>query len=189
METAPLDDFMRHLSECPEDFLAEPIGAPNGIVNTAAVVFDVVAMLGGSPTAADVAPFAPDPERRNEFRAILVTCWLLSHPWFQNRSLAEPALKLLSELPVELAALVTADSLIRDPDRREELSRLVLRACGALPEGETQNHASDRLKSISSIERKRLLEITRAQVERAKELREALEAERAREAASRYTGE
>ncbi|MEZ4460808.1 MAG: hypothetical protein R3E66_13970 [bacterium] len=180
---------MRHLSECPEDFLGEPVGCPNGIVHTAAVVFDVLTMLGGTPTALDVERFEGDAEARNELRTTLVVCWLLSHPWFRERGVSQHALKLLQELPRELAALVTADTLIRDPDRREELSRLVIRGCDAIPVGETEAHAADRLKSISSLERKRLLEVTREQVERAKKLREALEAERAREAASRYTGE
>jgi hypothetical protein len=88
-----------------------------------------------------------------------------------------------------VSALVSADLFVADPDRREELARSLVAALALVPEGETPEQAADRLKAISSVERARIIEQTRARQERARKLREQMEAERAREAAARCTSE
>lgn len=175
-----IDDLVRHLTECPEEFLMEP--GPQGI-RVGAVVYDTLLHLGYESIP------KLDPLERNVSRVTLVTCWLLYHRWFRQAQLGAQAESLLGQLPLELAEVVDAEKLVTDPDRREELVRLAIHRLGLIPAGESPSHAADRLQSISSVERARLLRETRAQAEHARNLREAMATQRAREAASRYTGE
>lgn len=190
MKTGPsIDDLTHHLAECPEDFLAAPMGSSDVGIHVDAVVFDTLLLLGGSPSLKALRSFRAGDDRNAVLRITLVTSWLLSHPWFLKQGLADLAVNVLVSLPPEIAPLVKPERLVTDPDRREELARLVLRGLGVVPKGETQSHAADRLKSISCVERKRLLDETRAQVEHAQRLRKAMAERQAREAAARYTGE
>jgi hypothetical protein len=95
---------------------------------------------------------------------------------------------LLEGLP-PLAAVVASELFVSDGDRREELARALLDALGLLPAGETQAQSADRLRALSSVERARVIEATRAQQQRARELREQMVSERARQAAARYSSE
>ncbi|MBK6607158.1 MAG: hypothetical protein IPG24_17185 [Leptospiraceae bacterium] len=70
------------------------------------------------------------------------------------------------------------------------------RARSILPEriklktkGETDNHALDRLTTVNSIERQRLIEESKAAQKRAQELREAIARQEAEEAASKWNRE
>ena len=86
----------------------------------------------------------------------------------------EAARRLLSRGLDELAALVPPERFVDDPDRREELVRLVLAGLGLRPKGETEAIAADRLKALSSVERARVLRETQKQVEHARRVREEL---------------
>ncbi len=190
MKTGPsIDDLTHFLAECPPEFLAEPAAQATEGIHVDAVVFDTLLWLGGTTSYKSMRIFEPGEQRNAANRIALVMCWLMSHPWFVDQGLADLTHKTLLELPGEIAPLVKPERLVDDPDRREELARLVLRRLGLVPKGETEAHAADRLKSISSVERKRLLEETRAQVEHAQRLRKAMAEKQAREAAARYTGE
>lgn len=184
-----VDELTHHLAECPEDFLATPTGSSDAGIHVDAVVYDTMLLLGGTTTARSLRNFLPSEHRNSALRITLVTTWLLSHPWFVDKGLADLAFDVLTKLPPEIAPLLKPERLVTDPDRREELVRLVLRGLKVVPLGETATHAADRLKSISSVERKRLLSETRAQVEHARLLRKAMGETQAREAAARYTGE
>lgn len=190
----PIERLTRRLAECPQELLAEPRlrGRPAGI-HVAAVVSDLLEDLG-APAPLDAAAAArweqAGPQERNLLRLVLVACWLCHDGWlFEARTLAGPVRTWLERGLPPLAALVAADLFVTDADRREELARLLLAALGALPEGETAAQAADRLTALSSEERTRVIRETRAQQERARKLRAQLEAERAREAAARYTSE
>jgi hypothetical protein len=50
-----------------------------------------------------------------------------------------------------------AKRLVAGTDRREELARLCLRALGLRPAGETAAQAEDRLATLNSVERRRVL--------------------------------
>lgn len=73
-----------------------------------------------------------------------------------------------------------------DPEGVEELVRLVLRDCGIAVPGESPEASQDRLEAVSLLERRRLLAISREAEKRAREIREALAAKAAREAADKY---
>lgn len=193
-EGPPLEALLRRLAECPPEFLAEPRQGPTGVIETAAVVSDLVVDLGGSPlSAAQAEPFRPAKEtktRRNRLRAVLVTAWLLHDAWFrEHRGLAGPALAFLTGGLEELAGLVQAPLLTTDPERREELARLTLQALGLRPAGETVAQAQDRLTTLNSAERQRVIKEAQAAEQRAQKIREAMAKKAAEEAAARYMRE
>ncbi len=180
------------LSECPEDFLAEPARGEGPGVRTEAVVHDLLCDLGWGV----VAPNALDTFRgtasadRNRLRLVLVAAWLLHDESFRPvPDVARRAQLWLVRGINELAKLVAADLFVRDPDRREELARLCLAALSLDPAGESRAQAEDRLRTLNSVERARVIEATRAQEERARKLREKLREEQAREAAAKASRE
>ena len=189
-----IEALTRRLAECPRELLAEPRieGRPEGI-HVAAVVSDLLQDLGAPERLGDDAAArwegAGAPER-NLLRLTLVACWLAHDPFFREAGRFAPGVEAwLARGLAPLAALVAADAFVGDPDRREELARLLLAALGLLPAGETAAQAADRLAELGSVERAKVIRDTRSQQERARQLRQAMEAERARQAAARYAPE
>jgi hypothetical protein len=88
-----------------------------------------------------------------------------------------------------LAALIAADELINDADRREEFVRLGLSVLELRPRGETREQAQNRLDALSTVERHRVVAEARAAEERARKVREELERKRQEEAANVYSNE
>lgn len=183
-----LESLTHHLSECPAEFLMEPRIGDAGAVHVDAVVNDLLGDLG-TPTAgpSDTLVYrSRDRKDRNFLRLVLVAAWLLHHPWFREvRSFAHPAYRWMREGTRPLADLVAAELFVTEPDRREELARSCLEAMGLRPLGETPSQAADRLRSLDSVERSRVIRETRAGEERARALREAMRARKAREAAAK----
>jgi hypothetical protein len=127
---------------------------------------------------------------RNRLRLVLIACWLLHDEYFREAGIhEEPAMRFLMEDLEQLASLVAADLFNSDPDRREELVRCCLRALGLRPKGETEKQAADRLQTLDTTERAKVLADIKASEKRARELREEMERKRAQEAASRYSRE
>jgi hypothetical protein len=193
-EGPPLETLLRRLAECPPDFLAEPRLGAAGVVEVAAVVADLVRDLGGaSLTAEQAAPFRPTGSpraHRNRLRAVLVAAWLLHDPWFRERKqFADPAYGFLAKGLGELAGLVPAPQLVLDADRREELARLALQALGLRPAGETAEQAQDRLTTLNSAERQRVIREAQEAERRAQEVRAAMARKAAEEAAAKYMRE
>jgi hypothetical protein len=131
-----------------------------------------------------------DPSDRNALRVVLVACWLLADPWFRARKdLGPKAHAFLAEDLASLARLVEAERLVDDPERREELVRRCLAKLGLRPRGETEQQAIDRLAAVDSVERRRVIEATRAAEQRAQKVREELARKAAQEAAAKATRE
>lgn len=78
---------------------------------------------------------------------------------------------------------------IEDLDRREEFIRVILSALGLRPQGESKIQADDRLLSVSSMERKRVIAAVKVAEERADKIRKALMEKAAREAADKVIRE
>ena len=209
-----LESLTRRLAETPEDFLAEPRVGRRGRVQTAAVVGDLIRLLGGDtgpeqltafvgrsapPTLtselpeyaeADPPAFAEARLERNRFSVTLILCWLLSDDWFrQIKPEIGNLLRLLGSEAAQLAAQVPARKFVTDPDRREELARIALAGLGFRPFGETLAQAQDRLTTLNSTERARVLQAARAAEERARQIREALVRKAAEESADKWTRE
>lgn len=185
-------DLVHRLAACPDDFLAPPRVGGSGTVAVAAVVGDTLHGLDAELPAewlASLSPPAADDASTNWLRAVLVTCWLATHPALAGLVRGDQLLALLAGDVHRLAGLVRADHLVADVDRREELARLLLRAAGVVPAGESAAHAMDRLATLDSATRLRVEAEARAAEERAREVREALERKRAAEAAARASRE
>lgn len=168
----------RRLADTPTDFLADPMS-----VAVAAVVSDVLLMAGGAPL--DATLFEVEEPRWR--RMVLVTCWLVADPVLLARGPAALSEWLCARDLFTLSLLVDPLNFVRDPDRREELARLTLRALSVSPSGETTAQAADRLSTVDSVKRHEVLLAAKAAEERAAAVRKAMAEERAREAAARYS--
>jgi hypothetical protein len=197
-----LESLTRRLAETPEDFLAEPVVGGRGRVQTSAVVGDLLGLLGASatpeqlvafvPRSAAVNPSAPTGARseRNQLAVALILCWLLADDWFrQLKPPAEDVVDLLREYAAQLSAQQAPRKFVSDPDRREEMARLILSRLGFRPAGETVAQAQDRLTTLNSAERARVMKAARAAEERARQIREALVKKAAEESADKWTRE
>jgi hypothetical protein len=190
-EGPDLASLVHRLAECPPEFLEEPRIGDKGRVVVAAVVFDLLADLGGTGEADVQLPFvAADPSDRNALRIVLVSSWLLRDDWFRARGgLAARAHGFLVEEPQLLAQVVDAERFVTDGERREELVRHVLARLDLRPRGESEEQAVDRRTSLDSVERRRLIVATREHEERAARVREELAKKAAAEAAAKATRE
>ena len=181
-----LEILTRRLAECPADFLAEPRIGKVGAVNVAAVVSDLLHDLDGAPLTPEQATAfqSKNPKKdRNRLRLIMVASWLLHEAWFcEQKQLAGLALWFLTAGLKEVAELTQTQQFVSDPDRREELARLCLKSLGLRPSGETEAQAQDRLATLNTSERQRVIAATRAAEKRAQEIRDAMAREAARQA-------
>jgi hypothetical protein len=172
------------MADCPPDFLLPP-----NEIHIAALACDHFRALG--------LPIPRSPQRcfdelpGESRRLVPIVLWLLHDDWFISRpELGEATWRLLqSDSLARLAKMVPPESVVRDPDRREEVVRLCLKGLELLPEGETAAQAADRLTTLDSVERDRVIRQTRQAEARAKELRAAMARKRAEEAAARYSPE
>jgi hypothetical protein len=208
-----LETLTRRLAECPAEFLYEPRLGKEGTVRVAAVVADLLCSLGapdlqgatlGAAVEAQGVPgpargaagkrpdaASPDPaQHRNRLQMVLIGAWLLHDPWFRSGGqLAPAAYRFLAQDLAELAGLVNAGRLVSDPDRREELARLCLKTLGLRPAGETPAQAQDRLQTLSTLERQRVIREAQAAEVRMREIREAMKKKAAEEAAAKFRRE
>jgi hypothetical protein len=188
----PLEILLHRLVDTPSDFLDEPRIGTTGTVHVAALVNDVLRMFGGRAAEASLARFVSRDAGadRNRLALAMIVAWLVAHEWFRGAGIAPDALlRVLDEDVRELAAATPAHKFVGDPDRREELVRLVLARLDFRPENETVAQATDRLSGLSGTERRRLIEASRAAEKRAREIREALAKKAAEESADKWTRE
>ncbi|MFZ1983003.1 MAG: hypothetical protein WAU91_01240 [Desulfatitalea sp.] len=188
----PIEQLTRRLGETPVDFLEEPRIGPSGRIHIPAVVHDLLRGLGIAPDTERLAHFqgSTPATDRNRLSIVLLLCWLLHDDWFRSAGLkAQAVWTLLGPEADELAGQVAARKFVTDPDRREELARLTLARCALRPEGESAAQAQDRLASLNSRERARVLAAARAAEERARAIREKLAKKAAEESADKWTRE
>lgn len=190
-EGPPLAALLQRVAETPKDFLAEPRIRAAGDVHVDAVVADLFASLGATVGARELERFAgKGPADRNLLAVVLLLCWVLADPWFASAAPNKSELlALLGDTASELAVATSARKFVDDPDRREELVRVTLAAIGCRPAGESEAQAEDRLTSLSSAERARVVEAARAAELRARQIREALRKKAAEESADKWTRE
>lgn len=187
-EGPSLETLTRRLAECPAEFLAEPRIGNKGVVNVAAVVGDLLRDIGGNVSSTDVSSFENKygTQDRNRLRLALIAAWLLHDPSFlQQDGMAEKAKDFLSSGLREAAEHTQAQKFVSDPDRREELARLCLKGLGLRPAGESEAQAQDRLATLNTAERQRVIAAARAAEQRAQEIRRKMAEEAARRAESK----
>lgn len=191
----PLADLMGHLAEAPGEFLAEPQVGALGEVHVAAVVADVLRVFGVSVREKDLAPLEGRhaKEDRAKLRLALLAAYVLSHPFYKSAQppvKKEDLLNLFAKVIPESAPFhPEASRFVKDPERREELSRVVLAGLGFRPAGESKALAEDRLTGLSGAERAKVMAAAKAAEERASQIREALVRKAAEESADKYTRE
>jgi hypothetical protein len=191
-EGPPLEALVRRLAETPEDFLVDPRIGERGHVHVAAVVGDLLELLGGEAKASVLEPFEGESGKGegNRLSVVLMLAWLLSDEWFRRMQPGTgDLLRLLDDGARELAGGAAAKRFLDDPERREEMARLALARLGLRPAGETEEQADDRLASLSSAERSRVLKASKAAEKRARAIREALARKAAEESADKWTRE
>ena len=190
-----LEMLTHRLADTPAEFLGEPriAGVHNPLaVAVAALVHDVLRLHGARAPAAALQGFhgAQVKADRNRLALAMIACWLLAGDWFVARRMPQEALLLvLGEAVRELAAAAPAHRYTQDPERREELARIVLARLDLRPGDESVAQATDRLTAISGSERRRLLEASRLAEQRAREIREALAKKAAEESADKWSRE
>lgn len=128
-------------------------------------------------------------ETANWLRCVLIASWVLADPALVAAGRHEQVAGLLTGGLQELAATVASATLVTDADRREELARRCVAALGLTPAGETEAQALDRLNTLDSAERARVLAATREAEQRAEEVRRAMHAKAAAEAAAKASRE
>ncbi len=181
MGEVPVSRLTRRLADTPQDFLADPAA-----VAVPAVVSDVLLMAGGAAlTAGEGKWFEVDEPRWR--RLVLITCWLVADPVLLAAGPSALSRWLTARELLSLSLLVDPLLFVRDPDRREELARVTLRALALTPAGETPEQAADRLSTVDSVRRHEVLLAAKAAEERAAAIRKAMDEQRAREAAARYS--
>lgn len=188
----PLETLTRRLVETPPDFLDEPRIGSAGKVFVAALVNDLMHRYGRRAPSAALERFRSSDASadRNRLALVMIAVWLLADDWFVTACVSQDALlRLLDEAVAELAAATPAHKFMTDPDRREEFARTVLAGLDYRPEGETVAQATDRLSSVSGVQRRRLIEASRAAERRARAIREALAKKEAEEAADKWARE
>jgi hypothetical protein len=186
----PLETLLRRLADTPPDFLDDPRIGASGQVFVAAVVNDLLAQGPGRASLAELQRFEGRSADAGRLRMALVMAWLLADDALREQSASRAyVLNLLEGTAAELAGLASVTKYLQDPDRREELVRVLLARLGLRPHGETAEQAADRLSALSAIERKRLLDASRAAEARAREIREALVRKAAEASADKWTRE
>src|SRR4051812_17154723 len=190
-EGPPLAALLHRVADTPKEFLAEPRIRAAGQIHVAAVVGDLLATLGVDASATELERFAgKGPADRNLLAVTLLLCWVLADPWFASAGATKAE---VFQLPCDdasrLAGPTPARKFVHDPDRREELVRVSLAAIGCRPASESEAQAEDRLTSLSSGERKRVVEAARAAELRARKIRDELRKKAAEESADKWTRE
>jgi hypothetical protein len=174
-----LSRLTRRLAETPADFLSPDTSVP-------AVVSDLlIAARGPGLDERSALPF--ESSEHNWLRTVLISCWLLADDELMTSADPKRVMHYLTEVLLPLADLVDAAKFVSDPDRREELTRLALRSLNLLPDGETAAQAADRLTTVDTVRRHEVLQAAKAAEERAAAVRKAMEEQRAKEAAARYS--
>lgn len=189
MKTGPsVTSLTHHLSTAPLELVDTA-----DLGHTPALLNDTLLALGMAPLAAAEKAALMDrqaPGGDNRLRAVRAALSCLSAPWFTDNAGSFDRQRILAFLTTglcEVSRVVNPRYFITDPEGREELARRVLQALELLPEGETAAQAADRMTSVDSVERKKVVEKSREAQRRAQEIREALARKEAEEAASKMT--
>lgn len=188
MQAPTISELIHHIKRCPVDFLEPPCRKGVGQVDTRALVNDVYRRLSRQPAATNRIVIGADQRSVAELSLMQICCWALSHPFFTELDSEWLPAFFVGSLR-EVAGLVKTEQWVNDEERAEELARLIMNACGRIPGGESKAEANDRYDSVNTVKRLKIIEETRAAMERAQEIRRKMAEAKAREAANVYSRE
>ncbi|MEW6709674.1 MAG: hypothetical protein AB1403_07610 [Candidatus Riflebacteria bacterium] len=183
-----VSELIHHIKQCPEEFLRPPVFKGKGEIFTLALVNDTWRKLLGEPTSIHGITIGADQRSVAELALMQICCWAIDHSFFRQTG-PDWFKKFICEALTPIAPLVKTELWVKDEERAEELARLLLQACGALPKGETEAEAQDRLAAVDTIKRLKVIEESRAAMERAREIKRKMAEAKAREAANVYSRE
>jgi hypothetical protein len=190
VEGPPLERLLHRLTDCPPEFLAVAGKKNRDDVEVVAIVCDLLRLLDPDNPPELEASFLTAIRARTqpELKLISIVGWLLGDEWFLGHPHLITSMRTMiaSENLARLATLVRPDKFVSDADRREELVRTCLAQLGLRPQGESAAQALDRLTTLDSSERDRVLRATAEAEKRAREIRAAMARRQAQESASRY---
>lgn len=190
-EGPPLEQLLHRLTNCPNEFWELPADKPKAIEAANTVTIAIVCdhfrsmqpELHGEIISSEL-------QIKSAAHGLLVrlATWVFHDPWFVSRPELAPRMQnaICSPLLRQLAEMVRPTTFVSDADRREELIRVCLNLIGLRPRGESIEQSTDRLTTLDTIERERILKATLAAEKRAREVREAMAKAKAMESASRY---
>ncbi len=192
-KTAPQIEALTHrLSQCPGVFLLPPKTGGTGTIDTGAVVSDLILDIATSflkPKA--YKQFNTNSAKDSNWKKMVqIASWLLRDEFFIGRSeLTGRILVLFGDRLRQLATVVKAEDCVYEPARREELVRVCLEVLKINPFGETKTQAADRLQSLDSLERARVMLEAKKAEEHARKVREAMKRKKAKEASAKVMRE
>jgi len=198
-EGPALQALMQRVSKIPADFFIAPMSKMNGggkvqEVSMPALIADLIYDMGGAfPQPDSLTSFLLNSKKDNQnyLHLVAICCYLFYFEWFLEKGInSRKVLEFLkSKKLVRLSQQIDYREFINDMERREELTRFCLMAVQLYPLGENTVLAKDRLATLDSIERQRIMKKSRKALEQARELREAMARRKAHEAASKMSRE
>lgn len=194
-EGPSIEYMMDRLTAIPAVFMKEfnKAGGSGTGLELSAIVNDLLLDTGDKPLNPDEIKKLENSANKKNYRKLIAILCHVYHDLFFLENRPEPGLIrkfFFSQKLPALGAVVDSEELfISDPDRREELCRLALDAVNLFPGGEDEKRAKERLATLDSIERKKILDRTREAQQRAREIREAMLRQEAEEAASKMSRE
>lgn len=183
-------ELVTHLRKCPDIYLEPSSLIENEGLNSIALVCDTYRIVCNDflkkgfkkPSDYNLA-YIDD----NHWRAIHISIWLLSHQNFINSAFIEDKLyNFWFEELSEASLYVKFKEWISDDERAEEMVRLLLHCCEIIPDGENQDEAADKLSSLSSADRQKVLKQSYEAHERIMNIKREMAEKKAREAANTY---
>lgn len=190
MTKAPsISELIHHIKLCPPQFLRQPRIKSSGEIHTEALVNDTWRLLAKQPAAPAKIRLKADRRPTTELVLIQIICYLASHPFFRELPSQAWFMELIQNGLVEVAPLVKAEQWLNDEERAEEVARIIMHACRQIPDGETATSAADRFESVNTVKRLKVIEKSKAAMERTRELQRKMAEAKAREAANVYARE
>lgn len=188
-EGPPLESLLRRLEDMPPEFLENPAITDEERLHVGALISDLFRKIGILLSTEKLQRYdtVESPEEGNLSKLRSLACWFLQDDYLIKLITEDSLFKIIDETIPSLANEYRASRYIEDAERREEFTRRILSDFNLRPAGETLHQAEDRLQSLDSVERKRIIAASRESEKRAREIRETLAKEAARRAADKYT--
>lgn len=183
-------ELVTYLRKCPDSFLLSSDFFLEDGVNSVALVCDTCKVVSNDFLRNDFkipSEFNLKFINDNHWRAIHISTWLLSNKDFVNNPAIEAQLYSFWFVELQLAsAYVKFNEWINDDERAEEMVRLLLNCCEITPHGENEEEAADKLSSLSSVDRHKVLKQSYEAHERIMNIKREMAEKKAREAANTY---
>jgi hypothetical protein len=201
----PIEALIDRLISIPEDLITGTSGINNSgtEISLPALVNDLLIDNGGIPlndvetvkllSEKKSGKAVSKTRQKSNYPALAaILCYIYEDRFFTEKKNSAESIKkfLLSDGLHELSnAVESAEEFINDPDRREEICRRALDALNYYPQGENEKNSADRLLTLDSVERKKILIKTIEAQKRAKDIHDAMMQKEAEEAASKMSRE